>query len=72
MQQFIIKHFKLLNKLFGRYRFFQVLYLNAICDEIEQVYIDNYVKQQKEIFFKGQKSLAEYYIADCKRREGVL
>lgn len=56
---FINRHFKLLNKLFGKYRWFQRLWqmelTNLICENIDKVY------------YGEQKTLFEYYKeSQCK------
>lgn len=68
MKQFLWKHFKILNRIFGHFKWFQIIWLK----EIEKIYWNNVIKQTTDDLYKTQKTLSDYYVADAIKRQGVL
>lgn len=60
MREFIFKHFKILNKIFGKYRWFQLIWFKIWLEEIAK---------PKKIFVHPKM---EYYIKEYLIRNGGM
>ena len=48
MKQFLWRHFKILNRIFGQFKWFQIIWL----EELKKIYWNTLVKQSLEELYK--------------------